>query len=503
MHTISRISALTLLLHIGATLMPLPALADYPVVDTNLDRCFDATSEIACPAIGEAFHGQDAQYDGIQPTYRNNGDGTISDLATGLMWQRTPEMVNTLTYAESVAGADTCRVGDYDDWRLPTIKELYSLIDFSGNTGMSAATSTPYIDTDYFDFCYGDESTGVRYIDAQYWSATEYAGTTMNNDATTFGVNFADGRIKGYPTETGPGGSPKESFVRYVRGNATYGANDFDDNGDGTVTDLATGLMWQKGDSGEGLNWEGSLAYAENLTLAEYDDWRLPNAKELQSIVDYSRAPDAADPAMQSAAIDPIFDITDEDSFFWTGTTHMDGPTLEWAVYLAFGRAWGWMEMPPMSGNLVYTNVHGAGAQRSDPKSGDPDEYPDGHGPQGDIVRIYNYVRCVRDASGSTGLNDEQPEAPHEIKLSAVPNPFNPATEFVFTLAEAGAIALSVFDTSGRRVAEVLSETLSAGTHHVSWNATDTRGRPLPSGVYLARLSANGAASTTKLVLSQ
>jgi hypothetical protein len=47
-------------------------------------------------------------------------------------------------------------------------------------------------------------------------------------------------------------------------------------------------------------------------------------------------------------------------------------------------------------------DVHGAGAQRSDPKNGDPGDYPYGHGPQGDVVRIYNYVRCVRDVSFTT-----------------------------------------------------------------------------------------------------
>ena len=55
------------------------------------------------------------------------------------------------------------------------------------------------------------------------------------------------------------------------------------------------------------------------------------------------------------------------------------------------------MEMPPDSGNMVLVDVHGAGAQRSDPKSGDPDDYPYGFGPQGDVIGIYNYVRCVRD----------------------------------------------------------------------------------------------------------
>jgi len=57
------------------------------------------------------------------------------------------------------------------------------------------------------------------------------------------------------------------------------------------------------------------------------------------------------------------------------------------------------MEMPPNSGNYVLQDVHGAGAQRSDPKSGDPADWPHGNGPQGDVVRIYNYVRVVRDVA--------------------------------------------------------------------------------------------------------
>jgi hypothetical protein len=65
----------------------------------------------------------------------------------------------------------------------------------------------------------------------------------MNSNTTVFGVNFADGRIKGYPGDISPRGQPMKQFVRYVRGNPEYGINDFADNGDGTITDTATGLM--------------------------------------------------------------------------------------------------------------------------------------------------------------------------------------------------------------------------------------------------------------------
>ena len=85
--------------------------------------------------------------------------------------------------------------------------------------------------------------------------------------------------------------------------------------------------------------------------------------------------------------------MSDTESFYWTGTTLLESPPMlgagAHAVYVAFGQAWGNM-------NRGWVNVHGAGAQRSDPKSGDPGDWADGFGPQGDEIRIYNYARCVR-----------------------------------------------------------------------------------------------------------
>jgi hypothetical protein len=80
-------------------------------------------------------------------------------------------------------------------------------------------------------------------------------------------------------------------FVRCVRGNSDYGINHFIDHGDGTITDTATGLMWMQDDSGDANDWQEALAYAESLDHAGYEDWRLPNAKKLQSIVGYERSP--------------------------------------------------------------------------------------------------------------------------------------------------------------------------------------------------------------------
>jgi hypothetical protein len=317
---------------------------DFAVVDSGQTKCYsNINAEITCPAAGEALFGQDAQHTGNASSFIDNGNGTVTDNITGLMWQQSPDTDGVgdidaddkLSYDEAVAGASTLNLGGYSDWRLPTIKELYSLIDFSGTDpsgyeGSDTSGLIPFIDAAYFDFAYGDTSAGERIIDAQYASITLYVSNTANDGGRTmFGVNFADGRIKGYGLTRL--GSDTTFFVIYVRGNTSYGQNDFTENGDGTITDSATGLMWTQDDSAIGLNWEEALAWVVQMNAADYlgfSDWRLPNAKELQSIVDYTRSPDTT----SSAAIDPLFNVTSitneagQSDFpaYWSSTTHVN-----------------------------------------------------------------------------------------------------------------------------------------------------------------------------------
>ena len=371
----------------------------YKIVDTGQVRCYDDSTEIMYPKAGLSYFGQDAQYNGNQPAYKDNGDGTVTDLITSLMWTQDPGRKKT--FDQAAAGASQCKAGGYADWRLPTIKELYSLILFSGTDPdpMSIDTSAqrPFIDTKAFKFKYGDPQDGDRVIDSQFTTSSLYRSTTMNGNKTLFGVNFADGRIKGYGLRTARG--EKTFYTLYVRGNTRYGKNDFHDNGNGTVTDKATGLMWTKADSGKTMNWRQALKWAEDLDCGGFSDWRLPNAKELQSIVDYARCPDVTG----SAALDPIFEITamtneagqKDYAFYWTSTSHCGATRAQAAVYIAFGRSPGWMQ-DRRSGRYILMDVHGAGSQRSDPKAGNAASFPRGRGPQGDVIRIDNLVRCVR-----------------------------------------------------------------------------------------------------------
>lgn len=365
----------------------------YPIVNTGVTDFYSDIEKISKPSVGESFYGQDANYNRNTPSYTNNGDGTITDDITGLMWEQ--DMDTKTTLEDAILKAKTSNLGGYNDWRVPTIKELYSLIQFTGKVKGANAIEM-FIDTNYFNQPLGNTEKKEREIDAQTWSSTVYIGRTMKNNETIFGVNFVDGRIKGYPKYNPRTGDDNKMYFRLVRGNTEYGKNNFIDNNDGTVSDYATGLMWQKADDGIGRNWEEALAYAENLELANYSDWRLPNAKELQSIVDYTRSPQTTN----SPAINPVFESTEikdpegntnQYPFYWTSTTHLDGqnPNAS-AVYIAFGEAQGRMRNRLM-------DVHGAGAQRSDPKSGNKNDYPKYFGPQGDVRYVYNYVRNVRD----------------------------------------------------------------------------------------------------------
>ncbi len=359
----------------------------YHLVDTNQSTCYDGSGNvISCPTLGQDYYGQDAQTAGTPASYTDNGDGTVTDNVTGLMWQQTPS-TSRYTITEALANAATLKLGGYTDWRLPTIKELLSIAQFSG----SLPNKKYYFDSNYFKFNYSYlTAQGLTSEMGQFWADTPYVGLSMGHSGGYFMFNLTDGHIK---VTQGP------NWTMYVRGPSTYGINNFVDNGDNTVTDKATGLMWAKNDSGTGMDWKSALAWVQAKNTAKYlgyNDWRLPNAKELQSIVDYTHSPSATDSAKNGPAIDTkFFNITKVPitvyPYFWSSTTH--GDSTKTAIYVCFGLA---ATVDTATNGL---ESHGAGAMRSDIKIGDPSNYSSGLGPSpADLVVINNFVRLVRNA---------------------------------------------------------------------------------------------------------
>lgn len=336
----------------------------YPLVDTGQTSCYDTENEITCPVEGESYYGQDAQHNGAQFSFIDNGDQTVTDKHTGLMWQQVPSSAG-YSWQEAVDYCNSLELAGYDDWRIPTLKELFSISDFS--------QGWPYIDTEYFHL-----ASGLVTKDEQYWSSNFYhVGTTHGGAESAFGVNHVTGHIKAYPAEAG---GPFGNYVRAVRG-TDYGTNNLVDNGDGTVTDAATGLMWMHNDTGEAVDWQEALRNAESAAYAGHTDWRLPSVKELQGLVDYSGVFPAIDPLFTCAPITNEAGNADY-GYYWSSTSALfqeNGPYY-YAWYVAFGRAV----------DNEGEDSHGAGAVRFDTKV---EGGPLGEGGE----RYYNYVRLVRD----------------------------------------------------------------------------------------------------------
>jgi len=240
----------------------------------------------------------------------------------------------------------------------------------------------------------------TNYSHGQLWSSNQYTGAIFgkSNSECNFGFNTIDGVIKCHDRAS------TTMSVRYVRGNTDIGINNFSESTESADinVDAATGLEWTRSDSGISLDWDEALDYCNDLELGGYSDWKLPDAHELQSIVDYSRSPDGTG----TPAIDALFESKQIENeagdvdwgWYWTSTTHLDGFPLGYkAVYICFGRAMGHVEAP--DGTIIdAVDMHGAGAQRSDPKVG-PLPSTNNYGPQGDYQRVYNFARCVRQSS--------------------------------------------------------------------------------------------------------
>lgn len=230
------------------------------VVDTGQTQSFTETS------------GEDSDYL-INPfAYTDNGDGTISDLHTGLMWEQTAGISGGYTITEAESHCENLDVAGHTDWRMPNRKELISVISY---WNLSPAINKTYFNTyslGYFSSERCEDWGGRAIVDFDYGN--------IRCDA-----NFDNHQ------------------VRCVRGGITQPypwTEGLVDNGNGTVLDLLTGLVWQQEEYAQtppqgtrcedinidSLTWESALTYCQELELGGEGDWRLPSLKELESITD-------------------------------------------------------------------------------------------------------------------------------------------------------------------------------------------------------------------------
>ena len=271
--------------------------------EQDCDAGRDADSSLSKIGDGEAaFDFTKLALDGSDLLVQNvdwdddNGDETLGsswscvrDNTTELTWQinsadetlykwggATAFAGGTGTYYEdwnaSVDAANSSALCGLSDWRVPTLDEIMNLSYIHKD-------SDSHLDSHYFPDI-------PNSVDQYYWTALPRA-----NEALAFD------QARSLPLALA---TDETAYLRLVSGvvrGAHWQDSRYQDNADGTVTDLETNLMWAKcsggmqydvgfcqGDSNASANWQDALEAAGASTLADYDDWRLPNAKELQTL---------------------------------------------------------------------------------------------------------------------------------------------------------------------------------------------------------------------------
>jgi hypothetical protein len=332
---------------------------DWTLPATGQTTSYAAATRFGAGATPVADDG--ATRAGARAAYADNGDGTISDPNTGLMWEKkcdgcgglhnfgtrypwraTEGETGVFEWLRAVNREAGAGFAGHDDWRLPRIGELVSIVDYER---FNPAVS------DAFDGagCGLDCSS----LDAPECSCTELgpywtAGNSPRSDDVVPVVAFNLGLVLGQPTTNG-------AFVRAVRGPLSARQARFVDNGDGTITDRTTRLMWEKKcrcpgnlhdadrrmywsfDGREETLWDWLRAVNNEggKGFAGYDDWRAPNVKELYSLFDESRRDPSIDPVFaggECADLDKPSCSSTGDRLHWTSTTFADFPSLALAV---------------------------------------------------------------------------------------------------------------------------------------------------------------------------
>jgi hypothetical protein len=261
----------------------------------------------------------------------------VQDNVTGLTWEvKTPGNAGTTyswdaaeTYAENLNnGGGLC---GHSDWRIPTRRELLSILDHG--------RSRPATDTRFFP----NTSTSLSSL---HWTADDDLSAPLGARHWTIDFAFGDSS-SGIESAT-------SQLVRLVRGELLPEAM-FRDNGDGTVTDMSTGLTWDKCAWGQSrdaaanqcgspsemslISWGQALQVPVTANAQLHrgqSDWRLPNRTELESLFDLA----STFPAMDTGGSpDGAFGNAPAGGIFWTSTIQtadFTGPTV-WFGDFDFG----------------------------------------------------------------------------------------------------------------------------------------------------------------------
>jgi len=290
-----------------------------------------------------------------------NGDGTVTDHLTGLIWLENAGCLSPAIWKTAMAEANQLASGQCGltdgsaagTWRLPNMIELESMVDVSA--------SNPAIALETY---FSNVSSGI------YWTSTAYyGGETGSIWAWTIrlsdGEYVNDGVLNVMATSTNAVWAVKGTSAGAVKLEATgfnvpYVSGDdgtlqkgvglpyprWVDNGNGTITDVVTGLVWLKQANCINLPWAGAVAAVNNLASGQCGlsdgsapgQWRMPNRNEMQSMADRLQTNESQYFDYTILNLDntvyqpPIFTNFVVSQYYWTSTTNAATGDV-WTVY--------------------------------------------------------------------------------------------------------------------------------------------------------------------------
>jgi hypothetical protein len=301
------------------------------------------------------------------PRFRDNSDGTVTDTLTGLMWLKDGGCLRnnwnaafqTVTSFNGSPGKYNCReyAAKHSDWRLPNAKELESLINYGKSSSAAWLNTVGFMNmksTYYWSSTTFRDSTsaltasrGMRSIsNANAWLVNMQSGmgtmTSKNNAYYILPVRIS-GSEKSYEIpKTGQTVSYASGDDGYIEAGIDWPEPRFADNGDGTVTDNVTGLMWLKDGGCLKKTWTSALSAIKDINAnsgaynclgytADHSDWRLPNVREIESLVNYGTSNSAA--WLNSAGFMNV-----KSSYYWSSTTYQNYTSQAWGMQMTNGQ---------------------------------------------------------------------------------------------------------------------------------------------------------------------
>jgi hypothetical protein len=343
---------------VTTTTCPLPA--------TGQTTCWNSSGMvIACAGTG---HDGDLQT-GAPLSYTDNGDGTITDNNTGLVWEKKSDDgslndKDTLyTWSDAfghVANLSASSFAGHNDWRLPNVRELESIVHYESASAVSSVFSSGCAPGCAVSTCSCNPTTawsstsGVSATDRAWRAQSGVLSVALKGNTQSVRAVRAGGPClpaTGQTTCWNSVGTVVPCAGTGQDGELQAGSSlSYTDNGDGTITDNNTGLVWEKKSDDGSLNdvdttysWTNAFAvHVAGLNAANfagYTDWRLPNARELQSLVNYQNVP-TVDPAFNTACSSGCTVLTcscTRGNEAWSSSSASPAPADAWWASFLFG----------------------------------------------------------------------------------------------------------------------------------------------------------------------